>query len=322
MTVLLLTNRLDYTADYVVLEFQRRKLDYVRFNTEDFPTRIKIDWSITDQVTDGYLVLRERKIAFTDISSVWYRRPVAPIPSATITQAVARDFAINELRAALFGILHSLNCSWVSHPSSLLSASYKIVQLETAVRLGFSVPRTLITNIIDEATGFFNDFRMETIYKPLSVSRIQYPDEVKQMFTNKLGPEHQEFLHQVDYAPVQFQRFIDKELDIRITVIGKLVFAVAIHSQQGLDTRVDWRKGDVRDLQHDVFELPDDIETKCKSLVDQLGLRFGAIDMVLDKEGNFYFLEINSNGQWAWIEHLTGLPLTSALVDLLSENDD
>jgi hypothetical protein len=30
------------------------------------------------------------------------------------------------------------------------------------------------------------------------------------------------------------------------------------------------------------------------------------------------FLEINTNGQWGWIEEHTGLPLTSAMADLLT----
>jgi len=48
-----------------------------------------------------------------------------------------------------------------------------------------------------------------------------------------------------------------------------------------------------------------------------LGLRFAAIDLVLDQTGEYWFLEANPNGQWAWIESRTGLPISSAIVDEL-----
>ena len=43
-----------------------------------------------------------------------------------------------------------------------------------------------------------------------------------------------------------------------------------------------------------------------------------AIDLVANLDGEGYiFLELNPNGQWAWLEAETGQPLTAALVDLL-----
>jgi hypothetical protein len=33
---------------------------------------------------------------------------------------------------------------------------------------------------------------------------------------------------------------------------------------------------------------------------------------------NWIFLEINPNGQWAWIENETGLPIAAAIADALS----
>jgi D-alanine-D-alanine ligase-like ATP-grasp enzyme len=32
------------------------------------------------------------------------------------------------------------------------------------------------------------------------------------------------------------------------------------------------------------------------------GLRFAAIDFVVDVEGQWFFLEINPGGQWAWLD--------------------
>jgi glutathione synthase/RimK-type ligase-like ATP-grasp enzyme len=102
-----------------------------------------------------------------------------------------------------------------------------------------------------------------------------------------------------------------------VTVVGQKTFVVAIHSQDTEETQIDWRKGSNISLEHTVIDLPDDVRSRCISLVERLGLRFGAIDLIRDRSGDFWFLEINPNGQWAWIERRTGLPITAAIVDEL-----
>lgn len=41
--------------------------------------------------------------------------------------------------------------------------------------------------------------------------------------------------------------------------------------------------------------------------------------MILTPDGRYVFLEINPNGQWAWIEETTGLPISEALIELLCQ---
>ena len=48
-----------------------------------------------------------------------------------------------------------------------------------------------------------------------------------------------------------------------------------------------------------------------------LGLRFGAFDFLVCPDG-WVFLEVNPNGQWAWIETATGLPIASTIADALT----
>jgi D-alanine-D-alanine ligase-like ATP-grasp enzyme len=46
-------------------------------------------------------------------------------------------------------------------------------------------------------------------------------------------------------------------------------------------------------------------------------LRFAALDFIVTPDGEYVFLEANPNGQWAWIEHETGLPIAAAIADAL-----
>ena len=118
-------------------------------------------------------------------------------------------------------------------------------------------------------------------------------------------------------APVIYQREIAKACDLRVTVIGERLFATAIHSQADNETEVDWRRGSRVDLVHELVELPEELAARCLELTRALDLRYGAIDLIRDSDGANRFLEINPNGQWAWIERRTGAPLSAAIVDAL-----
>ena len=77
------------------------------------------------------------------------------------------------------------------------------------------------------------------------------------------------------------------------------------------------RAAEVYDLPHYPLQLPESLAMACRSLVRQLGLRFGAIDLVQAADGDYVFLEINPNGQWLWIQDETGLPIAEALCTTL-----
>ncbi len=120
--------------------------------------------------------------------------------------------------------------------------------------------------------------------------------------------------------PMIVQPRLSKEVDLRITIVGSDVFAVAIDSQEHTETRTDWRTWEMTsdvDLSHYVFDLPKTVETYCLELNGRLGLRFSCVDMVLTRDGEFIFLEINPNGQWAWIEQKLHIPVRDRIIDEL-----
>ena len=168
MTILIITNRLDYTADFVVLELQKRNLDYVRINTESLATDIEISWTLDDE-TQSYFEIRNRQIHLNDVESIWYRRPVLPLPPPAIVKQAERDFISQETRAAFQGIWRSLDCLWVSHPDNLFAASFKPVQLKVARDLGFKVPSTIVTNVpiaARNALGTWGQVSTNQLQKP------------------------------------------------------------------------------------------------------------------------------------------------------------
>lgn len=99
--------------------------------------------------------------------------------------------------------------------------------------------------------------------------------------------------------------------------MGNDIFTAAIDSQSLNHTKIDWRRDGIN-LPHTIYRLPDEVANKCLELTHQFKLNFGAIDMIVTPDNEYVFLEINPNGQWAWIEEMTGLPIAQAMITLLT----
>lgn len=313
--ILLATNKRDITTDFIVLELRRRGLEFFRLNTED----LALGGISYDPSLDGSWQLKfdERHLNLSKITAAYYRRPGTPDIADEVTDCAVRDYCSEEWSAVLRSLWNALEGRWLNSPFSILRAEDKPRQLCYARMLGFCVPDTLVTNDFDRATAFIGE--AGAIGKPLRKALIERGETGEVVFTTRLGSLAPADRRAVELAPVILQCEIHKRCDIRATVVGNQVFAAAIHSQDREETRVDWRKGSRPDLRHEVVQLPDEIRERCIALAHRLEISFGAVDLILDQNGRYWFLEINPNGQWAWIERRTGLPIASAIVDRLVE---
>jgi glutathione synthase/RimK-type ligase-like ATP-grasp enzyme len=116
-----------------------------------------------------------------------------------------------------------------------------------------------------------------------------------------------------------YQEKVEKEFDVRVTVVGERLFAAKIEAP-GLPPGIpDWRAAPVDELLHSCHELPLEIQEQCVGLVKELNLDFGAIDLAYSERTGYSFLEINANGQWAWLETELGFPIARAIADRLVE---
>jgi len=138
------------------------------------------------------------------------------------------------------------------------------------------------------------------------------------VFTSPVTEEDlRQFGSELKYAPTIFQNYVDKKLELRITIAGKQVFTCAIHSQDSPLTKDDWRHYDLERVKHEIYSLPKDVEQKLLQCMKVWGLQFGAIDMILTPDDEYVFLEINPSGQWGWIEVLTDMSISQGIAQLL-----
>lgn len=318
--VLILTSKDDVTVDFIVKELKDREIAYYRLNTEDMPDKISIDFNINN---NDYRIIDNIKnvsISFLDVCSVYYRRPV--LNSFSYMESIntqEKNFLKNEMAYVLEGIYKILKDKyWLNNVYDIRQAENKIHQLQIAKEIGFKIPLSLISNQSKSINSFRNYCDNNCIIKPIKSGNMEDSIAPKVIFTTKIHSEQFEDSDRIESFPIFIQNNIHKKYDLRCTVIGDEVYTAQIHSQIIKDSEIDWRRSqDI--LEHQKHELPYEIKRKCLELNKRLNLNFSAIDLILDQDENYIFLEINPNGQWAWIEKRLEFPLSKRIVDLLIE---
>jgi hypothetical protein len=264
-------------------------------------------------------LLREgpREIDLDAVGAVWVRRPspiVASVPDR------AQHYLRAETSQFLVGLLSTADRCWL--PGGLMTiqlADCKLEQLWRAERLGFEIPSTLVTNSPRDLLAFRRRHRGMVISKlgHAGAFDASYPGAIR--YTEPVTRRDLAHLGRLRNCPVIFQANVAKRLELRVTVVGSAVFAAEIHTQESRQTAQDSRRYDLDCTPHRVHQLPEAIAARCVALTRELGLRYGAIDLILRPDGQYVFLEINPNGQFLWIEDLTGLPISAAVAALLDE---
>jgi len=317
MAILLITNELDITSDALIEAIEKRDGQVFRLNTENFiGDMIKINVEIGNQYFRPILEYCSRRIEFSTIRSAFYRRPIRP-KLTHINDDASRSFIEAETAAFTNWLWQSLHCFWVSPPRNIRSAESKIDQLRIAPLLGLRIPRTLITNKPDDVRRFYEECNGEIVNKVLAKGVIEHEGDSWNIYTHRVGEQHLRDLELVREVPCLFQERIEKSFELRVTIVGNQVFPAKICSQSSTRTRDDWRRYDIGNTPHMPYMLPTEVERQCLALLRYYKLNFGAIDMIVTPDGEYIFLELNPNGQWLWIERLTGMPISEAIADML-----
>lgn len=329
--ILIITREYDPHADEVILALNQRGIPVIRIHPRDFPLRASAAFRFEDGCADTSITLPDgRPFSPLKVRSAWYRKPEAnELPQSPDPLWV--DFIRAQTEHQVRGLWQMMHCYWVSPPAALRAAEYKLNQLQLAQQLGLMLPKTLVTNNPDEVRQFYAATSQRVIYKPLRTPSVisvksdseSLPDQLKipLLYTTVLTDKHMQEIDSIRWAAGIFQEYVPKKVELRITIMGRRIFAVEMHTQIHERTRHDWRRytDDLKAVPYYPHNLPSALENRLLQMVDLLGLQFGAIDMILTPDGEYVFLEINPNGQWLWMEDMTGLPMLKTLVTMLIE---
>jgi len=315
--VLIITQELDLHADHLVQALGKRGVGVLRFHTKDFPLQATINMKVGRSGAPSIrIACGSGTIEADRVRSVWFRRPDLCELDPALT-GDERAFAAKECEQTIHGLYRMVEGLWVNRPDNVLAARSKLVQLRKAAELGLRVPDTLITNDPAEFVGFFESHSGNVITK-IQHQGLLSVEKSLGLYTTVVPRSSLEKASLIRRSPCLFQEHVAKEFELRVTIIGRRVFAAALESQKTSDGKTDWRQAAIETIPHRPYALPREIEHKLLRMTEDFGLNYGAVDMIVTPQGEHVFLEINPNGQFGWLDEMAGLPLYDCLADILA----
>ncbi|MFD4398231.1 ATP-grasp ribosomal peptide maturase [Kitasatospora sp. NPDC058478] len=314
-SVLVLTNPLDVTSDAVLRVLAERRVPAVRLDPgADLHTGASLIATYRTGQQRGTLRTASRELDLSAVRSVWVRR-ASPYEGPSELDGQDRRFAASQSLWGAGGILASLPAAhYVNHPWANRAAEHKPAQLAAAQRCGFPVPDTVITNSADEAREFVAAQAAGAVYKPLWNIPYSVGGQPHAVWVREVDPA--DITGAVSACPHLFQAKVPKLFDARVTAVGNRLFGVRIDSPD-----LDWRRRQDR-MTCTPIGVPEPVARSVAAYLGELRLVYGAFDFAVTASGDWYFLECNPNGQWAWQPAETTEAISRALADQLQKGRD
>lgn len=247
---------------------------------------------------------------------VWWRiKPAFRVSTDSIDNYYDQQFCFREWVAALdYMSVQYKECLWVNPRHSEKVAANKIHQLNTASHLGFSIPRTVITNQPRTVHEFLLAIRP---HKCLHKTTTPYLSPmVKQKYASIVDSEIVAASSEaIEACPSIYQEYIVPKYELRVTAIGDRFYAAQIKKKDCLEP--DWRREITQDI-YSPFEVDEQLHAQLTTLQRAFGLIYAAYDFLVDDNDQLYFLEVNPAGQWLWLEERLQLPISDAMAQYLA----
>ncbi len=301
------TNNVIYWLSYFKSKFIRvndtSRLSLSKFCLANGKSNIKI---INENVSSGAY----EEIDFNEIKAVWYRRGFFKLKIESSELVTGNNkININDInlflsreRNAINGFfkfdLFYQNPSIGKEEHNLIN---KLYILREAMRFGIDIPET---HIVSRREDLFELVKQkEYITKSASDAGFIMVDNMTVMggFTCQISYKELSSLNE-DFFPSLIQQKIEKEFDLRIFYLNSTFYCAAIISQNDSKTQLDFRNyNKERPNRILPFTLPQKLSKKLKRLLNRYNYNACSIDIIVGKDGKYYFLEINPVGQFEFI---------------------
>lgn len=294
--ILILSNTYDTSTTLVIEWIESIGYDWIRVNEED-KYNIEFlfnDIKFTNKVGDSFFL--------SDIKAFWYRRGFFKIKNITLSEfSEFERLQREEVNKIMEFIFYKLSTLDVSINSALNFDVNKLIVLEEAQKVGLQVPKEFI---VSNESGFRDILKMypnkKFITKTISGDSIYN-------FNDFLLFNYSKTINNVDskeFFPSLIQEYIEKRYELRIFYLDEKFYSMAIFSQNDEQTKIDFRRYNKTKPNRTVpFLLPQHIEKKLISLLKKIDLNCGSIDMIVNKNLEFIFLEVNPVGQFGMVSY-------------------
>lgn len=236
----------------------------------------------------------------------WWRRDPAPVLSRDIAAIAEVDGAPVESAEALTGVLVSQRIEWVTAPAADRVARWRPVVWRAAAASGIPMPATRVTRDPAAAVRFLDAHAdVGVVLKPL-VRRMDDWSGCRHI----LREERLAAAVEDSAAECVVQRAI-RGTDVRVIAIGEELFAAELDpdAEHGVEGSAARRT-----------EIPAELGSALRTMLDALRLGSAAIDLRRDADGAYWLVDVDTVPRWLFLEELTDLPITTAMVDLLARH--
>ncbi len=307
--ILVISDANDFTTDYVCVELKKRGLNYLRINRNNF-NAYKINWDVNGNALTISINNKDYLID-KSLNSVYYRAPT--FLRETFSQSIAPEEQIynSQWMAFIRNLISFEDALWMNNPVSTYKAENKIYQLLLAQKIGFKIPNTLVANNNDR----INNTSLYAV-KSIDTAIFKFRKQEGFFYTNIISGDNIRN-YDLSLAPVTIQVALEPKLDYRVTVVGNKAFPVKI-LKGASGVYGDWRKHK-NDVKFVFSELPTCITEYCVQLVSSMNLQFGGIDLIY-YHNDYYFIELNPTGEWAWLKDAADLPIDREICNILSRD--
>jgi glutathione synthase/RimK-type ligase-like ATP-grasp enzyme len=235
---------------------------------------------------------------------VWIRRPNRHAPNPNVA-APDKAFAEEEYRwfslSTLYFLEH-LPVRCINPYSASRTINNKAVQLWLAAKNGLDIPATTMTNSPSAVREIFDNASRRKVCKAFfpHIWKKEDSEALAVTETFELAAKDLPDDEVLTYAPAIYQEMIVKTLDVRMVLLGSAVYSYALRTpDQALDWRQEVGQGHVT---IEEVATPAEVERGVLAFAREARIEFGSFDFAVGRNGRWWFLEVNEEGQFLWLD--------------------
>lgn len=314
--ILLFSNVNDINSNVLGIYLLKNDINYIRINQEDFSNNFKTVLSISDKDSSSKFQISGDEFSDDNVPLIFHREFNLQNHLFS-TNGFVNKFISEEWNNFLITLNRKLSCPWInSLESSNISADrFRVFQL--AVQFGFKIPDTIITNDGEEVKKFYIKHNKQLVVKVVSHHNINSVGKTYSIYTHHFTDEDLQLLESLRFSPCIFQKRINHNKEVRVTITRSEIFATELDLTDKYAPVTDIHRLGVDYIKKKAISLSNEYEKKCINLISSLGLDYGTIDLLVGLDNQYYFLEVNSSGDWYWIEKETAQPITQSIINTI-----
>lgn len=299
--IFIFTENVSYSARYVARYLLNEKQSFEVFLETD-----KIDLSYKmNSGNEQISILKNGQFVcfYHDIKSVWAHRSEINIDKVAYSDLERKEYSYvkrhedTQIKSIRY-LFHKKKCLGRFGKLNF----NKIIFLDACRDLKIRIPDTLITRKKNDLIAFFKEHENGVIVKSIAENfhyrvSISEHEQIWQHGTTNLLDETKLNRIPEEFELSLFQEKLDKKYELRIFYLDGTCFPQIIFSQKHSFSELDYRLGlGESEMRQGNFKLPPNIEEQISTLMNFLDLNIGCMDVVVNKQDEFVFLEVNPSG--------------------------